>query len=98
MEKYWQIAKEYGYDNPDGKCAPKLTDGDIKYWMERNLPESEIRRQFEARGVVISLAEKHKYPLPTPGDLSYWAERLLAGDRTREGIETEFKAKNGCKP
>ncbi len=56
----------------------QFDDGDISYWYQRGLSEQELRKQFEARRLILQRAEKSGRKIPTKGDLSALAEQIVA--------------------
>ena len=88
------LAQEYGLFDPL-PTSYHFGEKDVTYWTQRNLPETELRKQFEAREVVRQIAEDMGYSITTvtgdktPGVLSYWAERYL-WNVDRGQIEHEF--------
>ncbi|MCK5219358.1 hypothetical protein KAR10_07545, partial [bacterium] len=68
-----ELADEYGL--LEAPILP-MKGGDISYWADQKLPESELRIKFHARQIIIQIAVETGYSLPTQGDLSYWAEKL----------------------
>ena len=53
-----------------------MKDGDISYWYEQSLSESEIKLEFESRRIVLERADKNHQIIDTQGDLSYLAQKV----------------------
>jgi hypothetical protein len=62
------------------KVNPQLRflDSDVSYWFEKGLSETILKKQFEARRIVLDRAEKSGVKYPTQGDLSHAAEQILS--------------------
>lgn len=73
------LAKFYGLLT-EWKMNPHLRflEGDISYWYEQNLSEKALKKQFEARRIVLVRAEKSGLKYSTHGELSHAAEQILS--------------------
>ena len=73
------LVKFYGLFT-EWKINPHLRflEGDVSFWFEQGLSELALKKQFEARRIILNRAEKSGVKYSTQGDLSHAAEQILS--------------------
>jgi len=90
-----EIAEEFELFSPS-PYAYNFKETDVEYWSKQQLPETELRVQFEVRQTIRRLAGEIGFKIVssqgelTAGALSYWSERILEGEHPSQ-IALEFR-------
>lgn len=72
-----QLAESYDLTKPS-KVNPhlKMLEGDISYWHQQGLSLRELKKEFEARRIILKQADRAGRDISTQGDLSAFANEI----------------------